>query len=103
MKYIVLALSLVAIAGCSTPNPHSSATNAAYYQVTMGMTRAQVYALLGPPRSMRPGSDFDHCKSATWGIPHNSHGWGRWTIRFDDDAVSKISTAHAITTFSTSH
>ncbi|HEU5124569.1 MAG TPA: hypothetical protein VFW05_10955 [Verrucomicrobiae bacterium] len=103
MKTIVLAFSLIAIAGCSTPNPHPSATHAAYHQVTTGMTRAQVYALLGPPRSMHPGGDFDHCESATWGIPHNSHGWGRWTIHFDGDTVRKISTSHATTTFSASH
>jgi hypothetical protein len=103
MKIIVLAFFLIAITGCSTPNPHSSATNAVYEQVTTGMTRTQVYALLGPPRSVRPGGDVDHCKSAIWGIPHNSHGWGRWTVHFDGDTVSEVSTAHATTSFSASH
>ncbi|HEX3797651.1 MAG TPA: outer membrane protein assembly factor BamE [Verrucomicrobiae bacterium] len=89
MKYIIL-LVLVIASGCSTPNPSAKATQAAYEQVKPGMSRQQVYALLGQPRSVRPEGDIDHCHTAVWGIPHGSHGWGHWTIEFSGDTVTGV-------------
>jgi hypothetical protein len=91
MKYIVLAVLIVA-SGCSTPNPNPKATTVAYEQVKIGMSREQVYALLGQPKSVRPSGDIDHCQTATWSIPHDANGWGHWTVKFSGDTVSDIST-----------
>ena|ERR1700677_203660 len=91
MKYIILALLVIA-SGCSSPNPNPNATAAAYEQVKVGMSRQQVYALLGQPRSVQPEGDVDHCRKAVWGNPHDSHGWGHWTIKFTGDTVTDINT-----------
>lgn len=98
LKRIALAVCIIGLSGCGTPNPSPKATAAAYEQVKSGMSRQEVYALLGPPRSVKPAGDVDHCQSATWGIPHDSHGWGHWTVYFGGDAVSGIDTGHAIAT-----
>ena len=92
----MLAVLVAALAGCSTPNPNPAATAAAYGQVKVGMTRQQVYALLGPPRSVRPAGDVEHCQTAKWSsIPHDSRGWhcgwGSWKVEFTGDKVSDIS------------
>lgn len=94
----VSVLALV-MAGCSTPNPNPSSTAAAYSQLNCGMTREQVYALMGQPRSVDPAGDVGHCRRATWGIPHDSHGWGHWTVNFAGDTVAGISTSQATATF----
>jgi hypothetical protein len=94
MKSIVLAVLVVA-SGCSTPNPNPKATTAAYEQVKIGMSREQVYALLGQPKSVRPSGDIDHCRTAIWSIPHDSHGWGHWTVKFSGDMVSDMSNTAA--------
>ncbi|HEX3799745.1 MAG TPA: outer membrane protein assembly factor BamE [Verrucomicrobiae bacterium] len=95
MKYIILAFLIIAsTSGCSTPNPSTKATQAAYEQVKPGMSRQQVYALLGQPRSERPEGDIDHCHTAVWGIPHGSHGWGHWTIEFSGDTVTGVTSGY---------
>ena len=96
MKYIALVILIVA-SGCSTPNPNPSpkATAAAYEQVKLGMSRQQVYALLGQPESVQPSGDFDHCRTATWGVPHDSHDSGHWAVGFSGDTVSEINTVAA--------
>ncbi len=98
---IALLLAVILAAACSTPNPNPDATVSAYEQVQCGMTRDQVYALLGDPRSTEPAGDVAHCRKATWGIPHGSHGWGHWTVIFQDDTVTGVETGHA--TVSASH
>src|SRR5690349_3865425 len=102
MRYAVLLLLAAVLSGCSTPNPHPTATGSAYDQVKVGMTRQQVYALLGPPRSVRPAGDVEHCQAAIWGIPHDSHGWGHWTVKFNGDTVSDVSASHATVSASAS-
>ncbi|HYG33268.1 MAG TPA: outer membrane protein assembly factor BamE, partial [Clostridia bacterium] len=96
MKNIILVLLLTFLAGCSTPNPTSHATAAAYDQVKVGMSREQVYALLGPPKKVRPAGDAEHCRVAIWGIPHDTHGWGRWRVKFNGDTVTDVGTSQAI-------
>jgi hypothetical protein len=91
MRYAVFVVLVAALCGCSTPNPNPAATAAAYDQVKVGMTRQQVYALLGPPKSVRPAGDMEHCQTATWGIPHGTHGWGHWKVKFTGDSVSDVS------------
>jgi hypothetical protein len=103
MKHIAAAVWLVLMVGCSTPNPHPTATTTAYEQVKAGMTRAQVYALLGPPKWVQPAGDIEHCEKARWGIPHDQHGWGRWTVTFDGDKVSGVSTSHAMASTAFDH
>ena len=106
MKYIMLAVLGVSLLGfgCSTPNnPNSKATEAAYEQVKVGMSREQVYALLGPPQSVRPAGDVEHCKIAKWGAPHDSHGWGVMKVTFTGDTVTDISTSQTTASASYSH
>ena len=95
MKQILLILSAVWLAGCSTPNPTPGATAAAYEQVKCGMNRQDVLALLGPPQSFQPGGDVNRCESATWSIPHDAHGRGHWTISFTGDTVTGVDNAYA--------
>lgn len=99
MKAIIFAIGISALSGCSTPNRNPSATDAAYEQLKGGMTREQVYALLGQPKSVQPPGDIAHCQTATWSIPHNSHGWGHFTITFDGDGVVGINYARATISF----
>lgn len=98
--FAVLGVSLL---GCSTPNPNPNATAAVYEQVNVGMNRAQVYALLGPPKTVRPVGGVEHCEIAKWPIPHDVHGWGGWKITFSGDTVTEVSTSHAIASGSVSH
>jgi hypothetical protein len=100
MKYIALAVCVGVLSGCSTPNPSPKATAAAYEQVTCGMSRKQVYELLGQPQSVEPAGDIEHCRSATWGIPHDSHGWGHWTAAFTGDIVTEVKMGNATLTIS---
>ena len=95
MRPILLALCFVGLIGCSTPNPVPKATASAYEQVTCGMTRDQVYALLGQPESVEPAGDLMHCRRATWSIPHGVHGVGHWTILYTGDTVGTVKTCHA--------
>jgi hypothetical protein len=90
MKSIVFAVLVIALSGCSTPNPNPAATEAAYGRVRVGMTRSQVYALLGPPKSVRPAGDTEHCRTAKWSIPHDSRGWGSWKVTFSADTVTGV-------------
>jgi hypothetical protein len=90
MKYIMLAILAVSLSGCSTPNPNPKATKTVYDQVKIGMTREQVYALLGPPKTVRPAGDVEHCQIAKWGIPHDVHGWGSWKVTFSGDTVASF-------------
>src|SRR5690349_15067858 len=90
MKHILFAVLAVSLLGCSTPNPNPKATEAAYHQVKAGMTREQVNALLGPPKTVRPAGDVDHCQIAKWGIPHDVHGWGSWKVTFSGDTVASF-------------
>ena len=103
MRYVVFVVLVAALNGCSTPNPNPAATAAAYEQVKVGMTRQQVYALLGPPKSARPAGDLEHCQTATWSIPHDSHGWGVWKVKFAGDTVSDVSPNQATASGSVSH
>ena len=103
MKYIMLAVLGVSLFGCSTPNPDPKATEAAYDQVKVGMSREQVYALLGPPKSVRPTGDVEHCKIAKWGVPHDGHDWGVWKITFSGDTVTDVSTSETTASASYSH
>jgi SmpA / OmlA family len=96
MKNIVLALGFVLFVGCSTPNPNPKANYAAYEQLKCGMSREQVYELLGQPQSVQPQGDIAHCREATWGIPHDAHGRGHWTLTFAGDTVTKVKTGHAV-------
>ena|SRR5690242_4505372 len=96
MKNIILTLCVVGLAGCSTPNPNPKATEAAYDKVKCGMSRDQVYSLLGHPESVEPEGDIMHCRTATWSIPHDTHGSGHWTVMFTGDTVATIKTGHAI-------
>ncbi|EEF60156.1 outer membrane protein assembly factor BamE domain-containing protein [Pedosphaera parvula] len=91
MKYILFAVLGVSLLGCSTPNSNPKATAAAYDQLKVGMTREQVYALLGPPKSVQPMGDVEHCQIAKWGIPHDVHGWGSWKVTFSGDTVTDVS------------
>ncbi len=100
MKNILFAALLVLLSACSTPNLSPQATAATYEQVKSGMSRDQVYSLLGPPKSVRPKGDVAHCQIASWGIPHDSHGWGRWKVKFSGDTVTEVSTVHAVTSYS---
>ena len=97
---IVLIVCALGLTGCSTPNRNPKATTAAYEQVKGGMTRDQVYALLGQPQWVEPEGDVAHCHTAKWTIPHNSHGWGRWIITFDGDAVTGVNHYDATISFS---
>jgi hypothetical protein len=103
MKYIMFAVLGVSLMGCSTPNPNPKATAAVYDQIKAGMSRGQVYELLGPPKSVRPAGDVEHCKIAKWGVPHDSHGWGGWKVTFSGDTVTDVSTSHATASGSASH
>ena len=94
----MLAVCVVGLVGCATPNPNLRANGAAYDQVACGMSREQVYALLGPPRATQPAGDIDHCRTATWSIPHHAHGWGHWTVAFAGDTVTWVETDHATVT-----
>lgn len=89
-------VSLIFLAACSTPNPRPGASDTAYDRIKEGMSRHEVYELLGPPRSTSPAGDADHCQTAIWSIPHNSRGWGRWTVNFNGDVVASVGTDHAI-------
>jgi hypothetical protein len=95
MKLLAYLAVMFAAVGCSTPNPHPQATAEAYKKVQVGMTRHEVYALLGAPRSTRPAGDIQQCEIAVWGIPHDSHGWGRWKVVFDGDRVSDVTPLEA--------
>src|SRR5262249_40583086 len=90
MKYILYVVLGISLLGCSTPNPNAKANTAAYNQVKVGMTRAQVFELLGPPKTTEPADDVDHCKIAKWGIPHDAHGWGGWKVTFSGDTVTDV-------------
>lgn len=92
---IVIGVVVLAVSGCSTPNPNTEATASSYEQVKVGMSREEVYALLGEPRSTEPVGDVEHCRSATWSIPHGSHGWGHWTVTFTQNTVTGVKTGHA--------
>jgi hypothetical protein len=96
MRTHLFIVSLIFLAACSTPNPRSGASDAAYDRIKEGMTRHEVYDLLGPPCSTDPTNDADHCRTATWSIPHNSRGWGHWTVNFNGDVVANVDTDHAI-------
>jgi hypothetical protein len=96
----LLAVCVVALSGCSTPNPSPKATDAAYEQLNRCVSREQVYALLGPPQSMQPAGDVDHCRTATWSIPHDARGWGDWTVTFAGDTVAGVKEGRAIVTIS---
>src|SRR5579872_5880001 len=87
IKNVFLALCIAVMAGCGTPNRNPGATSAAYEKVKCGMSRKEVFELLGPPRSVQPDGDIEHCQSATWGIPHDAHGRGHWTVNFAGDTV----------------
>jgi len=87
------------LAGCSTPNPNSAATSNAYAQVQCGMNHQQVFALLGPPRAFTPPGNIGHCQSATWSIPHDTHGIGHWTVYFIGDSVTSVNNAYTVMTF----
>jgi hypothetical protein len=102
MKSIFALLFAALLAGCSTPNPNPSATANAYEQVKQGMSRQQVLALLGTPRTFKPPGNFDQCESATWSIPHGSHGFGHWIVYFSGDSVTGVGYAQATVTFSSS-
>ncbi len=95
INHSLLAVILLALVGCGTPNPNPQATEAAYQQVKPGMSRREVYALLGPPKSVEPAGDIAFCRVATWSIPHDSHGWGSWKVTFIGDNVSDVSESHA--------
>jgi hypothetical protein len=97
--HIILIVCALGLIGCSTPNRNPKATTAAYEQLKYGMSREEVYALLGQPQSVEPVGDVAHCHTARWTIPHNSHGWGRWTITFDTDAVTGIKHNNATVSF----
>lgn len=99
MKSIFSLLCALLLAGCATPNPNPSATWNAYEQVKQGMSRQDVLALLGSPRTFEPPGDFDHCAYATWSIPHNSRGFGHWIVYFSGDSVSGVGYAQATITF----
>lgn len=103
MRRILFAILAVVVVGCSTPNPHPGATEATYEKVQAGITRQQVYELLGPPKSVQPRGNVEHCQTATWGIPHNCHGWGYWKVEFAGDTVSGVSTCRATVSASISH
>jgi len=100
MKRPVIALCAMLLAGCSTPNPNPKATAAVYEQIQSGMTRRQVYDLLGPPRSVNPPGDFWRCQSAMRSIPHDSHGSGHWTVYFGGDTVASVDHIAATVTIS---
>ena len=99
MRRFLISLCVAGfLAGCSTPNPNPAATTSAYAQVQCGMTHQQVFALLGPPRTVRPPGNVDRCQSATWSIPHDAHGVGHWTVYFIGDSVSSVNNAYAVMT-----
>lgn len=98
MKGILVLLGAVLLTGCSTPNPYPHATSEAYAQVKPGMSRQQVFEMLGTPRSFRPPGNINLCESATWSIPHDSHGFGHWTVHFAGDSVASVSEAQAMVT-----
>jgi hypothetical protein len=100
MRHIIIVLCLLGLVACSTPNPNHLATAAAYEQVRCGMARAEVYALLGEPRSCDPAGDVAHCRQAKWSIPHKSRGSGHWTVTFAGDTVTGVKTSHAIVSVS---
>lgn len=90
------------LAGCSTPNPNPAATSNAYAQVQCGMTHQQVFALLGSPRAFKPPGNIDHCQSATWSIPHDTHGVGHWTVCFIGDSVTSVDNTYTVMTLGAS-
>ena len=92
MKIILGVGLLTLLSACSTPNANPTATAAAYEQIKVGMTRAQVYALLGPPKTVQPTGPTE---VARWGIPHDRHGWGTSKVTFENDKVTKVSSNHA--------
>ena len=96
MRIYIFMASLILLTACSTPNPRPCADDAAYDRIKPGMTRHEVYELLGPPRSISPANDMNHCETAIWSIPHNSRGWGHWTVTFTGDLVASVDTSHAI-------
>src|ERR1700744_193041 len=95
MKYnILFALLVASLCGCSTPNANPKATAAAYDQVKVGMSREQVYSLLGSPKSENPAGDLAHCQTAIWGMPHDGRGWGHCKVDFNGDTVSGVDTSY---------
>lgn len=62
------------------------------------MTHQQVFTLLGRPRAFAPQGDIDHCQSATWSIPHDTHGAGHWTVCFIGDSVTSVNNSYATMT-----
>jgi hypothetical protein len=100
MKHLAFILCLVGVVGCSTPNPNAQATQSAYEQVRCGMSRSEVYTLLGQPQSVVPAGDAAQCREATWSIPKDSQGHGHWTVTFAGDTVSGIKSRRAILSFS---
>jgi hypothetical protein len=67
------------------------------------MTRHEVYDLIGPPRSTDPANDAEHCQTATWSIPHNSRGWGHWTMTFSGDNVTGVDSDSTLVSGSFKH
>jgi hypothetical protein len=100
MKYLAFSLCFIGLLGCSTPNPNTQATLSAYEQVRSGMTRSEVYTLLGQPQSVEPAGDAAHCRKATWSIPSESRGRGHWTVTFAGDTVTGVKSSRAIVSVS---
>lgn len=92
------------LAGCATPNPYPPATLLVYKQVQQNIMngrfydRREIYALLGEPSSFHPPGDINHCHTASWKIPHGTHGWGHLKIEFDVNLAVHFDTSMVIVT-----
>ena len=99
-SFAAVLITFLGLPSASTLNAQPLAAGLGQYR--FGMTRQQVYELLGLPRKVRPVGDVEHCQTAVWGIPHDSHGWGHWTVKFNGDTVSDVSATHATASASAS-